>query len=69
MGQEKAQERWHFALLLVQIVRSLEEIPWEELLPTHEMTGWLSLNAKKKEMKIEPAAAYPDLTAESLGSD
>ncbi|HEY1687172.1 MAG TPA: hypothetical protein VGG19_20595 [Tepidisphaeraceae bacterium] len=69
MGKGEAQEQWHFALLLIQIVTNLEEIHWEELLPAREMTGWLSLNAKKKEMKIEPATAYPDLTAESLGSN
>lgn len=65
MIHEKGQSTWHFALILIQIVASMEEIEWKQLLPTVHVTGWLSLNALKKEMKIDQAAAFPDPMDES----
>jgi len=59
-GGTTHQEQWRFSLLLPENVTSPEEIDWGSILPTEDVTGWLSLDAARRVMKIDSIGAYPD---------
>ena len=61
MCHGKDQFPWHFAILLENAIDNFDDVDWSALLPPPDVTGWLSLNRQKKEMKIDPQAAHPDL--------
>jgi hypothetical protein len=35
-------------------------IAWPALLPADDVTGWLSVHLSRRELIIDPSAAYPD---------
>jgi hypothetical protein len=37
-----------------------DEVPWSELLPAEDATGWLFLDFDRRFMKIKLSAARPD---------
>ena len=55
------QAEWEFTLLLPRPFRSREEIDWAALLPTENVTRWMSLDENGRRVEIEPAVAVPDL--------
>lgn len=57
------QEAWPFTLQIGRGITSRDEIDWARLLPAEDVTGWLSIDLQRKTLKIDPAAAYPDLPA------
>jgi hypothetical protein len=61
MCHGKDQFPWHFALLIKDVSGNSDGVDWLSLLPPPDVTGWLSLNRLKKEMRIDLQAAYPDL--------
>lgn len=54
------QEQWRFTLLLPADVTSEADVDWASIFPAEDVTGWLSLDATKREMRIDPTAAKPD---------
>jgi hypothetical protein len=54
------QEEWDFTLILAPHTRTPDQIDWPTLLPQEDVTGWLSIDAERKTMTINPLAAYPD---------
>jgi hypothetical protein len=55
------QSEWKFQLFLPRQFRAIDEIDWNELLPSSDMTKWIAVNWDKRIIQIEPAAAVPDL--------
>jgi hypothetical protein len=47
------QEPWTFRLFLPSSSLSTSHVAWSELLPQEEATGWLGVNATKKELKVD----------------
>ena len=58
-GQD--QKNWGFELILPRPYSHLEDINWQELLPTTDVTRWISLDFHSKRIEIEPSVAVPDL--------
>lgn len=56
----KGQEQWSFRLVLPQAVEDRAAIAWDRVLPAADVTGWLSLDRERREMKLEPGLAVPD---------
>ena len=56
-----AQAEWDFSVLLLQAVRSCDDIDWASLLPPENMTRWMALDMDRQYIEIEPAVAVPDL--------
>ncbi len=54
------QTCWNFALLLGDKALNREEVPWNQMLPGEDVTGWLFMDFQTKFMKIHPAAAHAD---------
>jgi hypothetical protein len=48
------QDNWTFTLILDSHTRSREDIDWAALLPSDQLTGWLSPDLKLKTMTIDP---------------
>lgn len=53
------QEPWDFMLLLDRPVNAPEGIEWSALLPHPDATRWLTVDAERKHLIIEPSAAVP----------
>jgi hypothetical protein len=47
------QEQWRFRLFLPSSASSSSHVAWSELVPQEEETGWLGVNATKKEIKLD----------------
>ena len=47
------QEQWRFRLFLPSPSSSSSQVTWSELVPREEETGWLGVNATKKEIKVD----------------
>jgi hypothetical protein len=62
----RGQEAWKFTLLLTDPVASREGIPWASLLPSPDMTRWLTVDTDGKRLVIEPAVAVPDRASDGL---
>lgn len=58
-------EEWKFTLLTGEKNVEREQIDWKKLMPAEDHTGWLGVDLKRKQMVIEPGAAYPDRPAPS----
>lgn len=58
----RGQEQWAFTLLLDRPARSAEEVDWPALLPSDDVTRWLTIDPDHKQLVIEPSAAVPDTT-------
>ena len=54
------QERWRFTVLVGSGTSSAAEIDWTSLLPSTDVTGWLSLHPREQTMILDPQSAYPD---------
>lgn len=54
------QEPWRFTLLVGPETRSRDEIDWSALLPSDQLTGWLSPNLRQRSMVIDPLGGCPD---------
>jgi len=54
------QVLWNFVLLLGPRPVQRDEVPWSELLPPDDVTGWLLLDFDRQFMKIKLSAARPD---------
>jgi hypothetical protein len=54
------QEEWEFDLMLVGPVKSRENIVWSTLLPTPNVTRWLTIDPNGKRLVVEPAVAVDD---------
>jgi hypothetical protein len=54
------QEEWSFTLLLLHPVGSRDQIEWQSLLPTENVTRWLALDRDSRHIEIEPGAAAPE---------
>ena len=63
------QECWDFVLMLGRSPVAREKIDWAKLMPPNDVTGWLSLDFKKRVMKIDPRAAYADKQPMAKNSD
>ncbi len=59
------QEEWRFTLILPRAVNTPEEIDWAAILPPDNVTRWITLDPKEKQIHIEPSAAIPDLDAQA----
>ncbi len=55
-----AQHEWDFILFVGRRAASASQVNWDPLLPADDVTGWLSVELKRKLLKINPQAAYPD---------
>ena len=53
IGSGSCQEQWTFRLLLPSSSSSASQVAWSEILPQEEVTGWLGVNANKKELKVD----------------
>ena len=60
IGWDSGMESWKFELVLPRAFAARELLPWEELLPPDDQTGWLDLDTEHKCLRIEPAIAIPD---------
>lgn len=60
-------ELWAFTLLLNRSVLSVEEIDWSALLPADDVTRWLTVDRKRKQLILEPSIAVPDKAPPTLG--
>jgi len=56
----RGQEQWAFTLLLDRWIRSAEEVDWPALLPSDDVTRWLTVDPQHKQLVIEPTAAVSD---------
>lgn len=54
------QQEWEFTLFLPRRYASREEIEWEKLLPTVNVTKWIALDIEARQIQFEPMAAIPD---------
>lgn len=54
------QERWRFVLFVGAGVRSPADIDGKRLVPTDDVTGWLSVHQHDRMLVIDPESAYPD---------
>jgi hypothetical protein len=54
------QERWRFTLLIGNGVGSAADIDWASLLPSADVTGWLSPHLSEQRLILDPLSAYPD---------
>jgi hypothetical protein len=61
IGSSPNVDRWEFTLLLPPSMRSRDQIDWASLLPSDDMTQWISFDESRRTIEIEPAAAQPDL--------
>jgi hypothetical protein len=52
---QTGQERWRFILLLDQ---QKPEIDWPALLPSEEVTGWLSVHPRERALIVDPGSGY-----------
>jgi hypothetical protein len=64
-GSRKSEGRckqtlWNFVLLLGPRPMERDEVPWSELLPADDATGWLFLDVERQFMKVKLSAARPD---------
>jgi len=57
-----AEEQWEFELIVRRRIEAWENVNWDELLPGEDVTGWMSVDLQRKLLKIDPAAAYSDLS-------
>jgi hypothetical protein len=59
------QEEWRFRLFLPPSLSSSSDVAWSDLVPQEELTGWLRVNAAKKELKLDliPDVAVADQVA------
>jgi hypothetical protein len=55
------QAEWDFTLRLPHRVRSRDDIVWISLLPPQNVTRWLSVDEERRQIKIKPSFAVPDL--------
>jgi hypothetical protein len=60
MADGQKQEQWDFELHIGDQPKEREKIDWKALLPGPGVTGWLSLDLRRKTLKIIPANAHPD---------
>jgi hypothetical protein len=51
-GRRK-QEEWKFRLFLPPSSSRPSDVAWSGLVPQEEVTGWLGVNATKKELKLD----------------
>jgi len=58
------QGKWEFELIVRRRIGAWEDVPWDELLPAEDVTGWMSVDLEGKILKMDPAVTYPD--ADSL---
>jgi len=54
---------WRFTLYLPKGTKQEADIDWAGLVPPDDATGWLSLDAQYRKMKVDPTGAYPDSVA------
>jgi hypothetical protein len=54
------QEEWPFTLFLNQPYGSPQEIEWQRLLPSENVTRWLAVDLPGKRIEVEPSAAVAD---------
>lgn len=57
------QAPWNFVVLLGPRTVERDQVPWAELLPAADTTGWLYLDFERRFMKIKLSAAYRDAQA------
>ena len=55
----REHEKWEFTLHMTGPVADREGIPWSDLLPPEEVTGWMKVDAAGRRMAIEPGSAVP----------
>lgn len=55
----RSQEDWAFTLLLPETVLPGERIAWDSLLPSPDVTEWLTVDLHSRHVLIELAAAVP----------
>jgi hypothetical protein len=54
------QELWEFTLLIGPRATSPATVDWTSLLPSDDVTGWLSPHPRERKLIIDPHSAYPD---------
>lgn len=60
IGGTTGQEEWQFTLLLDRPYDAPDQIDWSVLLPSPDVTKWLSVDPVRKRLVIDPLAAVPD---------
>jgi len=55
------QAEWEFTLLLPRRYASVGEVDWESLLPSEDVTRWMSFDEAQRTIELEPHVAVPDL--------
>ena len=55
----REHEKWEFTLVLKDTAPDRASIPWQELLPPNDVTGWMKVDLDRRRMAIEPGAAVP----------
>jgi hypothetical protein len=53
IGSGTSQEQWTFRLLLPSSSSTASQVAWSEIVPQEEATGWLGVNANKKELRVD----------------
>ena len=55
---QTGQEQWQFTLILGQRATAREHINWPALLPSDQLTGWLTPDPQNKTLRIDPLSGY-----------
>jgi hypothetical protein len=58
----REQQRWTFEFVLPRAFAARDLVPWAELLPADDVTGWLEMDVEGRRLRIEPGIAVPDGT-------
>jgi hypothetical protein len=57
--RDSRQEPWTFTLI-ARHPGDRDAIDWDQLLPSDQLTGWLTPDPASKTLKIDPASGYND---------
>jgi hypothetical protein len=52
------QEQWQFTLITGQQATPREHINWPALLPSDQLTGWLTPDPQNKTLRIDPLSGH-----------
>jgi len=58
----RGMEQWEYILHLGRAFARIEDIEWSSLLPSMDVTRWLTVDPTRKALVIEPWAAVPDMS-------
>lgn len=55
----REHESWGFTLVLKQKAADRASVPWQELLPADDVTGWMTVDLGGRRMAVDPGSAVP----------